>query len=113
MIVVALDYDGVITANISHYNQLASDLIRSGHEVIILTGASYSRAKRIQQTIQFPYTKFIGRPKNFKSTPFNIGTWKKIQLLKNNVGLWFDNSIKEYEQAGVDFSDIETQIVRI
>lgn len=111
--IIAFDYDGVITANISHYNQLASDFIRSGHEVIIITGASYKRAKRIQETLQFPYTRFIGRPKNFKSTPFNIGTWKKIQLLKNNVGLWFDNEIKVYEQAGVTFNDIETQLVRI
>lgn len=111
--IIAFDYDGVITANIAHYNQLIFDLMRSGHEVIILTGASYERSKHIQKTLMFPYTKFIGRPKNFKSTPFNIGTWKKIQLLKNNVGLWFDNEIKVYEQAGVRFDDIETQLVRI
>lgn len=110
---IAFDYDGVITANISHYNQLASDFLRSGHGVIILTGASYERAKEIKKNLNFPHTLFIGRPKDFKSTPFNIGTWKKIQLLKNNVGLWFDNEIKIYEQAGVRFDDIETQLVRI
>lgn len=110
---IAFDYDGVITANIAHYNQLIFDFMRSGHDVIILTGASYKRAKHIQKTLMFPYTKFIGRPEDFISTPFNIGTWKKIQLMKNNVGLWFDNDVKQYEQAGVDFSDIETQIVRI
>ena len=112
---IGIDYDGVITANYAHYAQLVRDLIRSNHEVYVITAANYKRFKEVTNDLirSGIDCNLVGRPKDFISTPFNIGTWKKIQLLKYDIDLWFDNEVKQYEQAGVDFSDIKTQIVRI
>jgi hypothetical protein len=110
---IAFDFDGVITSNFTFYNQLMYHFIHSGHEVYIITGAKFERAQGIELILTNLYTKFIHRPKDFVSTPFTIGTWKKIQLIKYDIDLWFENEVKQYEQAGVDFSDIKTAIVRI
>lgn len=113
---ICLDYDGVITANIQHYAQLSRDFIKSGHSVYILTGANPKRVKEIENYLLnscFPFTRMITRPEELVSTPKNIGMWKKEQLEKWNVTLWFDNEVKIYEQAGISFKDIQVQIVRI
>jgi hypothetical protein len=113
---IALDYDGVITSNFQHYFQLASDFQRSRHTVYILTAANKNRVPDIiSQLIRlgFPSSQIISRPRNFISTTFNIGSWKKEQLKKYDIDLWFENDCKFYEQAGVDFSDIKTEIVRV
>lgn len=109
----AFDFDGVISANFALFEQLAYWLTLSGHKIFILTGAKDSRAQEIKKRLSISNSGFITRPKDFISTPFNIGTWKKIQLIKYDIDLWFENEVKQYEQAGVDFSDIKTQIVRI
>lgn len=112
----ALDYDGVITSNFQHYYQLASDFTRSGHAVYVITAANKKRVKDIiTQLIRlnFQCVQIISRPKDFISTTENIGRWKKAQLIKYDIDLWFENDVKFYEQAGVDFSDIKTHIVRI
>ena len=113
---IALDYDGVITANYAHYLQLAKDFVKSGHQVYILTAANKYRQKFILQDLiisGIPFNDVIFRPNNFKSNPEMIGSFKKLWLLKLDIDLWFDNDVKQYEQAGVDFSDLKTQIVRI
>lgn len=113
---VAIDYDGVITANYAHYLQLAKDFEKSGHNVYVISAANKQRRKRVVDDLAmmgFPCKQLIVRPDNFISTHENIGSFKKLWLLKLNIDLWFDNEVKIYEQAGVDFSDIKTAIVRI
>lgn len=113
---VALDYDGVISANWSHYFQLAADLYKSGHIVHILTGAKKDRADSINRrllSMDFSFHQIHKRPENFISTPKNIGEWKKQILKQYNIDLWFDNEVKIYEQAGVSFNDLDLAIVRI
>lgn len=113
---VAFDYDGVITSNIQHYHQLASDFVRSGHEVTVITAANKNRLGDIVKTLlrtNFPSTQIVSRPKEFISTTYNIGAWKKEQLIKYKIDLWFENDVKFYELAGIDFSDLDTVIVRI
>lgn len=109
---VAIDYDGVISANYQHYFQLAFDFVRNGHKVFIITGANRERGKFIKN-LYFPNNTLILRPKKFVSTHKNIGKWKKRMLIKYNINLWFDNEVKIYEKAGVDFSDLKTTIIRI
>jgi len=113
---IAIDFDGVITSNFQHYFQLASDFTRSGHTVYVMTAANALRVPDIiSQMIRlcFPMKQLISRPKNFISTTENIGKWKKAQLIKFDIDLWWENDCKFYEQAGVDFSDIKTQIIRV
>jgi len=116
MIRIALDYDGVVSANYQHYFQLASDFKRSGHQVYIITAAEHERGIQIIDNLSklcFPYSGAFIRDANFVSTHKNIGEWKKKTLINNKIDLWFDNEVKIYEQAGVDFSDIKTEIVRV
>lgn len=113
---IGLDWDGVITSNFSHYFQLASDFTRSGHEVYIITAANRLRTPDIQSKLvkmDFPFLEIVERPIDFVSTTKNIGEWKKKILKKFDIDLWFENDVKFYEQAGVDFSDLKTAIVRI
>ena len=113
---LGLDYDGVISANFQHYFQLASDFTRNGWNVYVITAARAERVKDIiTQLIRlnFPAIQVVSRPKNFVSTTGRIGEWKKQQLIKYDIDLWFENDIKFYEQAGVDFSDVKTTIIRI
>ena len=113
---VALDYDGVISANWSHYFQLAFDLLKSKHSVYIITAAKHNRAQEIQSILAaqgFHFSGIFTRPIDFISTYKNIGEWKKKIIQENAIDLWFDNEIKIYEQAGIDFSDLKTAIVRI
>ena len=113
---IALDYDGVISANFVHYYQLASDMKKSNHPIYIITASNLYRAKGISYDLDrmhFPYDFFITRPVDFISSDKTIGEWKKEMLVKHDIDLWFDNEIKNYEQAGVDFSDVKTVIVRI
>lgn len=115
---VALDYDGVISANWDHYFQLAFDLVRSGHVVHIITAAN---PKRIHEVHEFLMAHFIKspnvvvhcRPLDFEPTQKNIGEWKKKVLKENNIDMWFDNEVKNYEREGVGFSDIKAAIVRV
>lgn len=113
---VAIDFDGTITANWSFYTQLISDLSNSYHTVYIITGANHNRVSKIYTMLndmKIKYDYFITRPEEFKSTPRNIGNWKKEQMRKYKIKIWWDNEIKQYEQAGVDFSDLKTAIVRV
>jgi hypothetical protein len=113
---VAIDYDGVISANYQHYFQLSADFMRNGIAVYVLSAAKESRQENILEELDrlnFPCLEKIFRPVDFVSTPFNIGTWKKIKLIEYDIDLFFDNDIKQYEQSGVTFNDIETQLVRI
>ncbi len=113
---IAIDYDGVITANYAHYLQLARDFVKSGHEVYVITAANKKRQQDVISDlalIGFPCKQLIVRPNGFISTYENIGSFKKLWLLKLNIDLWFDNEVKIYKQAGVDFSDLKTAIVRV
>jgi len=113
---LGIDYDGVITSNFQHYFQLASDFSRNGWKVYVITAANKNRVQDIiTQLIHmaFPIHEVISRPKDFISTTGRIGEWKKQQLVKYDIDLYFENDIKFYEQAGVDFSKVKTTIIRV
>ncbi len=113
---IAIDYDGCITANYQHYFQLAKDFVKSGHKIYIITAAKQDRAFKISQELldlHFPYTLVSIRPSDFKSTYKNIGEYKKKLLKEFDIDLWFDNEVKIYEQAGINFADLKTAIIRV
>ncbi len=113
---VFLDYDGTITSNYTFYVQLSSMLTRSGHVVIVLSGANYSREDEIKKELNnkgISYHKLITRPKNVSTGPKSIGAWKKAVLKSFNTAMWFDNEIKNYQDAGVNYSDLPVSLVKV
>lgn len=113
--IVALDYDGTITSNIVFYQQLCHMLHRSGHVVIILSGCKPERVEEVKwdlKNINVYYDFLITRPPEVKRGPEEIGSWKKDMLKEYQIDILFDNEEKNYRDAGVIFTDINTQIVR-
>lgn len=113
---VAIDYDGTITSNYNFYVQLTSMLIKSGHTVIILSGCNPSRIKEIYIDLAhngITYHKLISRPKHVISGPQSIGKWKRQMIEYLKVDVWFDNEIKNYQDAGVDYSDLPVNLVKV
>lgn len=113
--VFAIDYDGTITSNISFYQQLCHMLNKSGHVIIILSGCKPQRADEVKYDLEqmgIKYHILITRPVDIKTGPEQIGKWKKEVLKENNVNIWFDNEVKNYEDAGVDFNDFDINIIR-
>jgi hypothetical protein len=114
--ILVIDYDGTITANIEHYRQLAFSFFNSGHEVHIMTACNPIRKQEVLDNLNIwniKYNMVHFRPEELISSHKNMGTWKKSILKKLKADIFFDNEIKIYEQAGVDFSDLKTAIVRI
>lgn len=112
---VVIDYDGTITGNYAFYIQLCSMLIKSGHTVTILTACKPSRRKDVYIDLEkkgVPYHQLISRPKDVTTGPSSLGEWKKNMLESIRADVWFDNEIKNYEDAGVDFNTLSTQKVR-
>lgn len=111
---VALDYDQTITSNFAFYQQLIHMLHKSGHVVIVISGCKPERAKEVEwdmQRMNIYYDFFFSRPANIGTGPLNIGLWKKFILNQHKIDLWFDNEVKNYQDAGVNFNDIETEII--
>lgn len=113
--IAAIDFDGTITGNVSFYQQLMLMMLKSGWKVIVLTGCNPSRRKEVYKSLEFyriPYSITICRPKSVKTGPSGLGEWKKSVLESENVDIWFDNEVKNYEDAGVDFSKLKVKIIR-
>lgn len=113
---VAIDYDGTITSNYNFYVQLTAMLIKSGHQVIVLSGCNPTRVKEIYMDLAhkgITYHKLISRPKQVNSGPQNIGKWKHEMLKYLKVDLWIDNEVKNYKEAGIDFSDLPVNILKV
>ncbi len=113
---LVLDYDGTITTNIEYYRQLAFNFYTSGHEVHIMTACNYNRRADILASLKnmnIKYHMVHFRSKEFVSTIKNIGEWKLNMLKKIKATIFFDNEIKNYELADLDFSDLKTAVIRI
>lgn len=113
--IVVIDYDGTITSNIAFYQQLTFMLNKSGHVIVILSGCKPERKDEVKWYLEkmgIIYHEFITRPENIGTGPKSIGKWKKKYLKAIKADLWFDNEVKNYQDAGVEFRDTGVSIIK-
>lgn len=82
---------------------------------MILSGCNPKRRESIKwdlERMSIPYDQLICREESVKTGPEGIGLWKKKILSEYTVSLWFDNEVKNYEDAGIDFGDLPVDIMR-
>lgn len=114
---LALDIDGVITANPDFFRFLSYLFKKNGWYVDIITSRNPKRKKETEEelkkwdisydTIHFMSTDL---PRDYKTQ----GEWKVQKVNYLGSTLWIDNEFKVYEKVvGVDFSDCRAQRISI
>lgn len=113
-----IDLDGVITSNPDFFKWWTYQLKKRGNdnEIHILTARNPSR---YHETIielanwGIYYDHLHTMSKTMERGLKNLGIWKRDKILEIKPDIWIENEIKTYKELGVDFSQIETNIINI
>lgn len=118
---VAIDIDGVITANPSAMAWITYHLCKNENdfEVVILSWRNGGDDKRVQETERdlkafgVSYHRIIYAPKKFDNVK-TAGMWKMSVIDKEKIDIWIDDDLKTLKRDfGVMVDEILPEVIKI
>jgi hypothetical protein len=102
---IAIDLDGVITANPDFFRWLTYHLSKNENrfKIFVITWRDGSNPERVEQTKKdlelfgIRYDSLIMAPKKFGGLK-QAAYWKIATINENKINLWLDDEIKSYKR---------------